>query len=53
MEVFILLVALGSGFFTGTMVQKTTSYCECYRTDFDGKYCQSIKGDASQGSCHK
>lgn len=53
MEILALLIALGSGVFTGTMAQKTHSYCECFRSNFDGKFCQSIKGDAAQGSCHK
>lgn len=53
MEILALLIALGSGVFTGTMAQKTTAYCECYRSNFDGKYCQSIKGSGAQDSCHK
>lgn len=47
MELILVLV----GLFTGSMSQKTYSYCECFRDDFKGAYCTSIKGDASQGSC--
>ncbi len=48
-----ILIALGSGIFIGTQAHKTVSYCECYRSNFDGKYCQSIKGSGTQGSCQK
>ena len=39
------------GVFGGSMSVKQTSYCECFRDDFKGAYCQSIKGNGGQGSC--
>jgi len=47
------IISLVVGFFTGSMVEKNSSYCECFREDFKSSYCESIKGDASQGSCSK
>ena len=41
------------GLFGGSVIQKQISYCECFRSDFKGAYCESIKGKAEQGSCHK
>ncbi len=46
-----ILISILFGGITGTAIQKQTSYCECYRSDFDGKYCQSIKGTGTQGTC--
>jgi hypothetical protein len=48
---FEILFAIFFGVFGGTMIQKQTSYCECFRDDFKGAYCQSIKGKSVQGSC--
>lgn len=48
-----IIGAILFGSFGGTMIQKQISYCECFRSDFDGKYCQSIKSNGEQGSCHK
>lgn len=47
MEILMLLV----GIFTGSMAQKTQSYCECHESKFEGAYCESIKGKGEQGSC--
>lgn len=47
----VLLAGILWGGFVGTMTQKTHSYCECYRDDFKGAYCESIKKTAEQGSC--
>ena len=49
---FEILVAVLFGAFGGTMVEKQISYCECYRSGFEGKYCQSIKAQEKQGTCH-
>lgn len=48
-----ILIAILFGAFSGGMVTHQDAYCKCYRTNFDGVYCKSIKGDGSQGSCHK
>ena len=40
-----------TGIFAGSMGTKQTVYCKCFHTNFDGQYCQSIKGDESIGSC--
>jgi hypothetical protein len=50
---FEILFAIFFGAFGGTMVQKQISYCECFRDDFKGAYCESIKAKGIQGSCHK
>jgi len=48
-----MIIGLFFGFLFGFAVEKQVSYCECYRSDFQGAYCQSIKGEGPQGSCHK
>lgn len=53
MTILAILISMAAGGFTGTMIQKQKAYCECFRSDFDGKFCQSIKGSGAQGSCHK
>lgn len=53
MEILAALIMLAFGVTTGNLATHQDAYCKCYRSNFDGKYCQSIKGDASQGSCHK
>lgn len=45
------IVMLVMGLFTGSMAQKTQSYCECRASEFKGAYCESIKGKGEQGSC--
>jgi hypothetical protein len=48
-----ILIAMVFGGTSATFINHQTSYCECYRDDFSGKYCQSLKGTGEQGSCHK
>lgn len=49
----IAAILIFTGLFAGYNAHKTISYCECLRSNFDGKFCQSIKGSGVQGSCHK
>lgn len=49
----MVALAILWGVFAGTMVETQVVYCECFRDDFNGKLCQSIKGDGAQGSCKK
>ena len=51
MTILAALIAMAFGGISGHLVTKQTAYCECFRSDFDGKYCQSIKGTQVQGSC--
>ena len=48
-----MIIGILIGIFSGSMVQKQVSYCECLRDDFKGAYCESIKGAGTIGSCHK
>lgn len=50
---FEILFAILFGAFGGTIIQKQVSYCECFRDDFKGAYCSTIKGDGKQGTCKK
>lgn len=45
------LIAILFGIFGGTMVERTHAYCDCFRDDFKGAYCESIKHGGEQGSC--
>lgn len=39
------------GAFGGSMSVKQKAYCECFRDDFKGAYCEKIKGKGEQGTC--
>jgi len=49
----MLIVMFLIGAFNGSIVSRQISYCECFRDDFKGAYCESIKGKGLQGSCQK
>jgi hypothetical protein len=48
-----ILIAMLFGGVSTKLITHQTSYCECYRSNFDGAYCKSLKGSGIQGSCHK
>jgi hypothetical protein len=49
MEILILII----GGLMASPIQYQNAYCVCYRDNFKGAYCESIKKDGLQGSCHK
>ena len=48
-----ILIAILFGGTSATLINHQIDYCDCYRSGFDGKVCQEIKGTGEQGSCHK
>lgn len=48
-----MILAMLIGFLVGGSVHLQSDYCKCYRDDFKGAFCESIKGEGLQGSCHK
>lgn len=51
------MVAFLFGFIMGAanlgVVEYQTLYCDCFRNNFSSEQCIKIKGNGSQGSCHK
>jgi hypothetical protein len=50
---FIFLIGLLIGGSSVGVVGYQTMYCDCFRADFAGAKCESVKGSGIQGSCHK
>jgi len=48
----MVIIAILFGAFGGHFHQYQLAYCACYKDDFKGAYCQSIKGEGKIGSCH-
>lgn len=53
MTILAALISMVFGGISGHLVTKQTAYCDCFRDNFKGAYCESIKGKAEKGSCHK
>ena len=48
----MFIIAILFGAFGGHFHNYQLAYCACYKDDFKGAYCQSIKGEGKIVSCH-
>jgi hypothetical protein len=48
-----MVIAMLIGVLFGGTAHLQSDYCHCYRDNFKGELCKSIKGEGLQGSCQK
>jgi hypothetical protein len=50
-KIMVALTIFILGLFSGVAVEHQKAYCECFRDDFKGVYCEKIKKSGESGSC--
>jgi hypothetical protein len=47
----LLIFGMIYGGFFGYAYRENKAYCECFRSNFQGAYCESIKGKGEPKTC--